>query len=48
MRLLLISNSTTAGQPYLQWPLEHRHFPEVIEQDIKSLFETTGSNRKPA
>ncbi|MDR1671449.1 MAG: dipeptidase PepE [Alistipes sp.] len=23
MRLLLISNSTTAGQPYLQWPLEH-------------------------
>ena len=22
MRLLLISNSTTAGQPYLQWPLE--------------------------
>ena len=23
MRLLLISNSTTPGQPYLQWPLEH-------------------------
>ncbi len=23
MRLLLISNSTTAGQPYLQWPLEY-------------------------
>jgi dipeptidase E len=23
MRLLLISNSTTAGQPYLQWPIEH-------------------------
>ena len=23
MRLLLISNSTAAGQPYLQWPLEH-------------------------
>jgi dipeptidase E len=23
MKLLLISNSTTAGQPYLQWPLEH-------------------------
>jgi dipeptidase E len=23
MKLLLISNSTTAGQPYLEWPLEH-------------------------
>lgn len=23
MKLLLISNSTTAGQPYLQWPAEH-------------------------
>lgn len=23
MRLLLISNSTAAGQPYLEWPLEH-------------------------
>jgi dipeptidase E len=23
MRLLLISNSTTAGQSYLQWPIEH-------------------------
>jgi dipeptidase E len=23
MRLLLISNSTTAGQPYLGWPIEH-------------------------
>lgn len=23
MRLLLISNSTSAGQPYLQWPIEH-------------------------
>ncbi len=23
MRLLLISNSTTPGQPYLQWPMEH-------------------------
>jgi dipeptidase E len=23
MRLLLISNSTTVGQPYLQWPIEH-------------------------
>lgn len=23
MRLLLISNSTTPGQPYLQWPVEH-------------------------
>ncbi len=23
MKLLLISNSTTAGQPYLQWPIEH-------------------------
>jgi dipeptidase E len=23
MKLLLISNSTTAGQPYLQWPLDH-------------------------
>ncbi|MDR2913065.1 MAG: dipeptidase PepE [Alistipes sp.] len=23
MNLLLISNSTTSGQPYLQWPIEH-------------------------
>lgn len=23
MKLLLISNSTTAGQPYLEWPIEH-------------------------
>ncbi len=23
MKLLLISNSTTPGQPYLQWPVEH-------------------------
>jgi dipeptidase E len=23
MKLLLISNSTTPGQPYLQWPIEH-------------------------
>ena len=23
MKLLLVSNSTTAGQPYLEWPMEH-------------------------